>query len=69
MLRVLVTVLGCGYAVSLVPGVRRGEGYVAALDGWVNCLFVTGVIALVLVRATRDRENRAAWLCFALGLA
>jgi hypothetical protein len=68
VLRVLVTVLGCGYAVSLVPGVRRGEGYVAALDGWANCLFMTGVIALVLVRATRDRRNRAAWLCFALGL-
>jgi diguanylate cyclase (GGDEF)-like protein len=66
---VLVTVLGAGYAVSLVPGVRGGEGYVAALDGWANCLFVTGVIALVLVRATGDRDNRAAWLCFAFGLA
>jgi hypothetical protein len=68
-LRVLVTVLGAGYAVSLVPGVRGGEGYVAALDGWANCLFVTGVILLVLVRASGDRDNRTAWLCFALALA
>jgi diguanylate cyclase (GGDEF)-like protein len=69
VLRVLVVGLGTTYAVSLLPGVRSGAGYVAALDGWVNSLFFTGVIALLLVRAKGDRRDRAAWLCFALGLA
>ena len=63
-----MAVLGATYGASLLPGVRSGAGYVALLDGWVSGLFFSGVIALVVVRAAGEREDRAAWLSFALGL-
>ena len=64
-LRGAVFVLGVAYAVSLLPGVRGGSGYVVLLDGWANNLFAAGVIVLTVLRAVANRQERGAWLCFA----
>ena len=69
LLRTVVFALGAAYAVTLVPGVRDAPGYVALLDGWANNLFGLGVVVLIVERAVRDREDRAAWLFFAAALS
>jgi diguanylate cyclase (GGDEF)-like protein len=68
-LRTLVVVLGAGYAVSLLPGVRAAAGYQPLLDGWLNNLFLSGVVLLVALRAARAGGDRAAWWCLAVGTA
>ena len=60
---------GAVYAVSLVPGVRTGgPSYVPLLDLWVNNGFTGGVICLVVDRARRHVQDRAAWTWFAIAL-
>jgi diguanylate cyclase (GGDEF)-like protein len=68
-LRRLVAVLGAGYAVSLLPGVRPTGGFVALLDGWLNNAFIAGVVVLLGARAALRREDRGAWWCLTAGMA
>jgi len=65
VLRGVVFGLGAAYAITLLPGVRGGAGFVVLLDGWVNNLFTAGVIVLTVVRALGHREGRGPWLCLA----
>jgi diguanylate cyclase (GGDEF)-like protein len=60
--------LALAYAVSLVPGVRRTTGYVPLIDGWLNNVTDTALIALVLRRAWRDTRERVAWACLTAAL-
>ena len=60
-LRVLVFTLGAVHVLSLVPGVRPEIGYVALFDLWVSNLFLAGVVALLVTRATQVRRDRTAW--------
>ncbi len=68
-LRVLVAVLGAGYAVSLLPGVRTAPGFVALLDGWLNNAFIAGVVVLLGARAVLRPDDRGAWWCLTAGMA
>src|SRR4051812_5927679 len=67
-LRGAVLLLGTCYALSLVPGLRGGSGYQPLLDGWLNNLYLAGVVALLGTRAVRATADRAAWWCLAVGM-
>jgi hypothetical protein len=60
--------IGSVYALSILPGMRGDNGFVALLDGWANNLFDAGVISLAIAHAWRYREDRRAWLCLAAAL-
>jgi diguanylate cyclase (GGDEF)-like protein len=66
--RTATLVLALVYAVSLVPGVRGTSGFLPLVDGWLNAVVDAAVIVLVLLRARRDRRERAAWACLAAAL-
>lgn len=68
LLRTAVFGLGAVYAVSLLPGVRAGPGFLALPDGWANTLFIVGIIALLVLRGAPDRPGRRAWWCLAAAL-
>ena len=53
VIQVSVLVMGLVYAASLLPGVRGGSGYSLKLDGWVNNLFIAGVV----VRSSPSRSK------------
>ncbi|MGF1662690.1 MAG: putative bifunctional diguanylate cyclase/phosphodiesterase [Kineosporiaceae bacterium] len=65
----VVVLLGLAYVVSLIPGVRPAPGFDTGLDVWLYDAFCTGVIALVAIRAARDRRERWAFAALAVGLA
>ncbi|WP_369131962.1 putative bifunctional diguanylate cyclase/phosphodiesterase [Modestobacter sp. I12A-02662] len=64
-----VLLAGAGYAVSLVPGLRGAAGFQPLLDGWLNNVFLAGVVTLLAIRAARATTDRAAWWCLTAGLA
>ncbi len=61
-------VLGLAYVVSLLPGVRAAAGFSAILDGWLNGVFDTAVIVVLVLRGIADRPNRASWWLLAAAL-
>jgi diguanylate cyclase (GGDEF)-like protein len=56
------------YAVSTLPGMRSGEGFVPLIDGWVQGTGYVAVAVLCLLRSGRRSPDGSVWAWMSAGL-